>query len=164
MLTFLKHDNINAKTHCNTSGLHLHSKRVKLFNEKFVSLLNTLDSENWLKDQNTEGNKTVNTEVSEDSVTTDNETVFFIHLNINSLRNKREFLEPLIRNNFDIFLVSEAKLDSSFPGSEFTIPSYRLFRKDRNQHGGGLIFMWTMMFLVKALILSIFQTTSKSCL
>ena len=28
----------------------------------------------------------------------------------------------------------------SFPGSEFTIPGYRLFRKDRNQHGGGLIF------------------------
>ena len=65
--------------------------------------------------------------------------LFFGHLNINSLRNKREFPEPLIKNHFDIFLVSEAELDSSFPGSEFTIPAYRLFRKDRNQHGG-LIF------------------------
>ena len=37
-------------------------------------------------------------------------------------------------------MVRETKLDSSFPGSEFTIPDYRLFRKDRNQHGGGLIF------------------------
>ena len=26
------------------------------------------------------------------------------------------------------------------PGSKFTIPGYRLFRKDRNQHGEGLIF------------------------
>ena len=56
------------------------------------------------------------------------------------MRNKREFLEPLIRNHFDIFLVSETKLDSSFAGSEFTIPSNRLFCKDKNQHGGGLIF------------------------
>ena len=66
--------------------------------------------------------------------------MFFGHLNINSLRNKIEFLEPLIRNHFDIFLVSEAKLDSNFLGSEFTIPGYRLFSKDRNQYGGGLIF------------------------
>ena len=66
--------------------------------------------------------------------------MFFGHHNINSLRNKREFLEALIRGHCDIFLVSETKLDSSFSGSEFTIPGYRLFRKDRNQHGGGLIF------------------------
>ena len=56
--------------------------------------------------------------------------LFFGHLNINSLRNKREFLEPQIRNRFDF----------SFSGSEFTIPGYRLFRKDRNQHRGGLVF------------------------
>ena len=66
--------------------------------------------------------------------------LFYGHLNINSLRNKREFLEPLIRNHFDVFLVSEAKLDSNFPGSEFRIPGYRLFRKEKNQHGRGLIF------------------------
>ena len=72
MLTFLKHDNLNAKTHCNISGLHLNSKVVSLFNEHFVNLLNTLDSENWHQDQNGESNKTVNTEVSEDSVVIDN--------------------------------------------------------------------------------------------
>ena len=155
-LTFLKHNNIYAKTRCNISGLYLNSKEVPLFNENFASLLNTLDSENWHKHQNSEGDEAVNTKVSEDSVTTDNVTdcftkvgvlhkkhlknLFFGHLNINSLRNKIEFLEPLIRNHFDIFLVSEAKLDSNFLGSEFTIPGYRLFRKDRNQHGGSLTF------------------------
>ena len=56
------------------------------------------------------------------------------------MRNIGEFLEPLIRNHFDIFLVGETKLDFSFPRFEFTIPSYRLFPKDRNHHGGGLIF------------------------
>ena len=39
-----------------------------------------------------------------------------------------------------MFFTSETKLYSSFPGYEFTIQGYRLFRKDRNQHGGGLIF------------------------
>ena len=46
ILSFLKQDNTNAKTHCNLPGLPLNSKRASLFNENFVSLLNTLDSEN----------------------------------------------------------------------------------------------------------------------
>ena len=82
MLTFFKHGNINAKTHCNISGLHLNSKRVPLFNENFVNLLNTLDSENWHKGQTSEGNKTVNTEVSEDSVATDNKIDGFTKLGL----------------------------------------------------------------------------------
>ena len=45
-----------------------------MFNENFVNLLNILDSENWHKDQNSEVNRTVNTEVSEDSLAKDNET------------------------------------------------------------------------------------------
>ena len=56
------------------------------------------------------------------------------------MRNKREFLEPLIINHFDIFSISETKLDFSFSGSEFTIPSEKLIHKDKNQHGGGLVF------------------------
>ena len=152
MLAFIKHDNINAKTHSNISGLHLNSKAVLLFNENFVNLLNSPHYEYRQMEQNSEGNRTVNIGVSEDSVAIDNEidgftkvgllrkkhikNLFFDHLNINSLRNKREFLEPLIRDHFDIFLVSEIKLDSSFPG----FSSYTLFRKGRNQHGGGLIF------------------------
>ena len=72
MLTFLKHDNIYAKTYCNISGLHLNSQEESLFNETFVNVLNTLDLEKWQKDQKSKGNKTENTKVSEDSVTTDN--------------------------------------------------------------------------------------------
>ena len=57
----------------------------------------------------------------------------------NSLRKKIEFLEPVIRNYFDISLVSETKLDSSFWGSQFSILGYRLLGKDRVRHGRGLI-------------------------
>jgi len=42
--------------------------------------------------------------------------------------------------NFDVFLISESKLDSSFPDAQFFIPEYRIFRKDRNANGGGLFF------------------------
>ena len=86
MLTFLNHDNINTKTHCSTSGLHLNSEGVSLFNGNFVNLLNSLDSKNWHKDQNSEGNKIVNTEISDDSVVTDNETDGFIKVGL--LRKK----------------------------------------------------------------------------
>ena len=61
------------------------------------------------------------------------------HLNINSVRNKFESTNELIRNNFDIFIITESKLDSSFPDSQFHVPGYRLFRKDRKKNGGGLM-------------------------
>ena len=65
----------------------LNNRGVSLFNENFVNLLNTLDSENWPKYQNSEGKKTVNTEVTEDSVATDNKIGGLNKLE--SLRKKR---------------------------------------------------------------------------
>ena len=62
------------------------------------------------------------------------------HLNVNALRNKFEMLEELIKDKIDIFLSSETKLDSSFPGEKFVIKGYSTpFRLDRNQTGGGLL-------------------------
>ena len=42
-------------------------------------------------------------------------SLFFGHVNINSIRNKFELVQEIIQNTFDIFLFSEAKIDSSFP-------------------------------------------------
>ena len=60
------------------------------------------------------------------------------HLNINSVRNKFEYLKPIISPIFDIFLVSETKLDDSFPKNQFSLNGYKMFRRDRNGSGGGL--------------------------
>ena len=60
------------------------------------------------------------------------------HLNISSLRNKFESIKPIISPNFYIFLVSETKLNESFPNNQFPISGYRMFRQDRNCFGGGL--------------------------
>ena len=49
-------------------------------------------------------------------------------------------LQELIGNNIDVLLISETKLDASFPSSQFILdgftPPYRL---DRTQHGGGIM-------------------------
>ena len=34
---------------------------------------------------------------------------------------------------------SESKLESSFPDDQFSIPGYRIVRKDRNRNGGRLL-------------------------
>ena len=60
------------------------------------------------------------------------------HLNISSLRNKFELLKPFIYNAFDIFLVSETKIDSSFPNSQFHLAEDRMFRHDRDSFGESL--------------------------
>ena len=66
--------------------------------------------------------------------------VFLGHFNVNSLRTKFESLNELIKDTFDIFLVNESKLDSSFPDSQLSIPGYCKVRKDRNMNGEGILF------------------------
>ena len=63
------------------------------------------------------------------------------YLNINSLRNKIIDVRELIgRLQLDYFVISETKLDSSFPSAQFHIVDYEIRnRRDRNKSGGGLI-------------------------
>jgi exonuclease III len=62
------------------------------------------------------------------------------HININYIRNKSDMLFSAINNNIDILMISETKIDDSFPASQFNMPGYRQpYRKDRNKHGGGIL-------------------------
>ena len=64
------------------------------------------------------------------------------HLNINSIRDKFEALRQIIKNNLDILIVSETKLDHTFPNNQFYMDGYRLIREDREkngQYGGGIV-------------------------
>ena len=62
------------------------------------------------------------------------------HININSIRNKFEMLSNSIKGNLDILMISETKLDSTFPSNQFTIEGYAApIRLDRNGRGGGII-------------------------
>ena len=59
------------------------------------------------------------------------------HLNINSVRNKFPEVAYILQKNVtDILFLSETKLDSSFPLSQFCAPGFKSVRADRNEHGG----------------------------
>ena len=63
------------------------------------------------------------------------------YLNINSLRNKIIDVRELIgRLQLDYFVISETKLDSSFPSAQFHIVDYEIKnQRHRNNSGVGLI-------------------------
>ena len=62
------------------------------------------------------------------------------HININSIRNKFEPLVRLIDNSIDVLMVSETKLDNSFPDSQFLIEGFSTpYRLDRTAKGGGIL-------------------------
>ena len=66
--------------------------------------------------------------------------ILIAHLNNNSLRNKFVILKEIITNKCDILLISETKLDSSFPLNQFHIDGFTTsYRLDRNQNDGGII-------------------------
>ena len=61
-------------------------------------------------------------------------------LNINSIRNEFSFLATQIGNNLDIVLISETKLDDTFPTAQFLLDRFRKpSRLDRCLKGGGLL-------------------------
>ena len=64
----------------------------------------------------------------------------FGQLNINSLRNKFAMLSELIKGFVDVFMISETKLDDSFPEGQFFIDGFHTpFRYDRNGNGGSIL-------------------------
>ena len=62
------------------------------------------------------------------------------HLNVNSLRNTFTTVDELLKGKIDICLVSETKINESFPKQQFKINDCKAIRRDRDSFGGGLIF------------------------
>ena len=63
------------------------------------------------------------------------------HINANSIAGFKfhEIKSWLLSGRLDILIISETKLDATFPSSQFHIDGFRMCRKDRNIHGGGLM-------------------------
>ena len=76
-----------------------------------------------------------------DKIRTKNfERLIIGNLNINSLSSKFDQLKLLIQGKIDILIITETKLDDSFPTEQFTISGYsKPYRLDRNRNGGGVI-------------------------
>ena len=61
-------------------------------------------------------------------------------LNINSIKNKFHFLESEASKHLDISLISETKIDESFPSAQFLLDGFsRPYRLDRSANGGGIL-------------------------
>ena len=60
-------------------------------------------------------------------------------MNINSLKTKFDEIHGLLNEKIvDLLFISETKLDSSYRDSLFEISGYKLERRSRDAHGGGL--------------------------
>ena len=61
-------------------------------------------------------------------------------MNINSLGNKFDLLKTMVAEEIDILIITETKLDDSFPNSQFSIRGFcKPFRLDQNKDGGGIL-------------------------
>ena len=67
-------------------------------------------------------------------------SLIFGQINTNSIKNKFELLFSLVSNNIDVLLISETKVDNTFPVSQFCVPGYSVqFRLDSTGNGGGIM-------------------------
>ena len=61
------------------------------------------------------------------------------YLNINSILGKFDHFKVL-ENNIDILVLTETKIDASFPNAQFRIDGFSApFRLDQNRFGGGAL-------------------------
>ena len=61
-------------------------------------------------------------------------------ININSIRYKFEELKLIIKDNVDILIIQETKVDNTFPVNKFLIDGFNPpYRRDRTSMGGGLM-------------------------
>ena len=60
-------------------------------------------------------------------------------INMNFIRTKLDQLVSSSKNSIDILMISETKIDNSFPTMEFHIEGYWIYRLDRNEYGRGIV-------------------------
>ncbi|EDO29916.1 predicted protein [Nematostella vectensis] len=74
------------------------------------------------------------------------------HLNINSIQNKFEELCKIIKDlQIHVMFISETKIDSSYPDSQFSMAGYSLYRNDRKKGGGGIMALISTALVKKRL-------------
>jgi len=90
---------------------------------------------------NDQSNEQDNATASLKNIRFNNSKNFIIaYLNINSIRNKIEFLRPLGSDYIGVLIIAETKIDNTFTTSQFLIEGFmKPLRYDRNRYGGGIL-------------------------
>ena len=74
----------------------------------------------------------------------------FAHLNINSIRNKFDSSDDIIKDNIELVMISDTKVDNTLLDGQFFLDGFEtLFCLDRNRNGRGTMFFLEMTFLQK---------------
>ena len=144
--------------HSNMSNVFILNPNANCFHSQIPEIVSgflsaTLDQSLYPNSDNSENFSTVQNVETSNIVTEDPYTVLkdirmknihkivIGHLNVNSIRNKIDVVSDLIIGNIDIFLITESKIDNTFPTSQFKIFGYHLpYRKDRSKWGVGFYF------------------------
>ena len=167
---YVNHDNIKPRQHFSYGGFHLNTAGSKIVAENFILALSRQTWLGIIQDNDalienvseTEPRSEIAKYLPEDSLESKSDNhenyenisfsflkkiksehpknLFFRQFNVNSIRNKFESVQEINQNTFDFFCACETKIYSSFLNQLFCIPEYRIFRKDRNARGGGLLF------------------------
>ena len=75
-----------------------------------------------------------------------------VQINTNLIRNKFETLVSLVTSDIDVLIISETKIDESFPLSQFMIDGFSMpYCRDRNAHGGGILAYFRKKITAKLL-------------
>ena len=126
-IPIINHSNINPQRHLNQSRLRFNFYNLSVSNlQRNRDSLSSTTSSFFLNDtsclsfsnllEKSAANDLPNIE---NPLLRDPNTLVIIgHLNIKSFRNKYEMFAAFIEN-FNIFLISESKLDNAFPDKEF---------------------------------------------
>ena len=66
--------------------------------------------------------------------------LIFLHLNINSIQKKNELLSEQIKGNVNKLIISETKMDDSFPIGQFLTEGFcSPYSLDCNSKNGGIL-------------------------
>ena len=129
------------KTRCSNFLSKLNNRSFEKNNVEITTVSSTaLQSDEECKSKANQTANTENINMDLKSLRLKNVNKLIItHLNINSLRNKFESLISLIKDNIDILMISETKLDQRFLINHFMINGFIApSRLDRNDKGGGI--------------------------
>ena len=168
-IPFIRHSAIDAKRNLNNRKLHLNIRGYRKLLENYVTYLkgfSSWDKVTWNEHESSDGLSTKSEEslstangesfFKECQLSTLNEDICFdqhlnnlrrrnigrlilAHININSIHYKFDHLVYGVKGKVDVLMITETKLNDSFPTMQFNIEGYHTFRLDRNEYGGGIL-------------------------
>ena len=148
---FINNDNIFS-TLVSDDGVHLTKPGINILMENLISFVN---NNLWCLEGLIVNDNTQDESLALDDPIYNDSQVFDVlsnlrlrnvnriiigNLNVNSIANKIDGLRIKVENKIDILVITETKLDDSFPTSQFLIDGFHTpYRFDRKRGAGGIM-------------------------